>query len=343
MDIQSIFSIGLLGAAFGGLLAYASQQFAVEVDPRVEAISAVLPGANCGACSFPGCNALAEAIVSGSVPVNACPVGGAAVAAKVASIMGVTSNSDERRLVAHVYCARGCNRRALYEGIPSCRAAAEIAGGSDSCIWSCLGLGDCVRACPFGALVIDDKGKAVVDEDKCQSCGLCAKTCPRRVIGMVPDHWSIHVNCSSQERGVAVRNTGCAVGCLACGLCERTCPFQAIHVINEQSDRALVEKTRAVKSLAVIDYSLCRECRLCAAKCPTHAIKVDIAKAFDIVEIDSTACDGCTACVAACPVHAIQGEAGQTHTTDTSLCVGCGLCLNVCPTKAIHRMAVTAN
>ena len=42
--------LGGLGLVFGAVLAFASRVFAVEVDPREEAIIGCLPGANCGGC-----------------------------------------------------------------------------------------------------------------------------------------------------------------------------------------------------------------------------------------------------------------------------------------------------
>ena len=55
----------ILGAALGLLLAIAGKVFYVEVDTRVEQITNMLPGYNCGACGYPGCAGLADALVSG--------------------------------------------------------------------------------------------------------------------------------------------------------------------------------------------------------------------------------------------------------------------------------------
>ena len=79
-------AIGIMGLILGGGLAYASKVFAVEKDPKIEEVRDVLPGANCGGCGFPGCDALAEAIVNGKAKLNQCPVGGAEVAAKIGTI-----------------------------------------------------------------------------------------------------------------------------------------------------------------------------------------------------------------------------------------------------------------
>ena len=80
--------VGGVGLFIGVFLGVSQKQFAVEVDEREEAITGVLPGNNCGGCGYAGCSGLAAAIVKGEAPVNACPVGGAPVAAKVGAIMG---------------------------------------------------------------------------------------------------------------------------------------------------------------------------------------------------------------------------------------------------------------
>jgi RnfABCDGE-type electron transport complex B subunit len=154
----------------GALLAFASKKFAVEADPKVEAIINALPGANCGACGYPGCAGLAAAIAAGKMPVESCPVGGARVAAKVGQIMGQNSffgrrcQSLQRSCVAVIV-----NQRGQYTGIETCRAANLLGGGAESCAYGCLGFGDCVRVCPFDAITMNDKGIPVIDEDKCQT------------------------------------------------------------------------------------------------------------------------------------------------------------------------------
>ncbi|HET6785085.1 MAG TPA: (Fe-S)-binding protein [Erysipelotrichaceae bacterium] len=55
----------VLGAALGLLLAIAGKFLYVEVDTRVEQITGMLPGYNCGACGYAGCAGLAEALVNG--------------------------------------------------------------------------------------------------------------------------------------------------------------------------------------------------------------------------------------------------------------------------------------
>jgi Na+-translocating ferredoxin:NAD+ oxidoreductase RNF subunit RnfB len=73
-------SMGVLGvtALLAACLLYVvSLFFKVEEDPRIDLVTAVLPGANCGGCGFAGCRAFAEACVkAGGIDGLACPVGG---------------------------------------------------------------------------------------------------------------------------------------------------------------------------------------------------------------------------------------------------------------------------
>ena len=137
-------TLGILGMVFGIGLAIASDKFAVKVDPRIDSINEVLPGANCGACGQPGCSGFAQAVVEGKAPVSGCTVGQASVAKLVASIMGVKLENRER-VVSVVMChARGVKNKFTYNGIKDCRAANIVGGGFLGCDYGCLGLGTCV-------------------------------------------------------------------------------------------------------------------------------------------------------------------------------------------------------
>ena len=81
--------LGITGVLMGLFLAYASKKFEVEVDPKVEAILAILPGANCGACGFPGCAGYASGVALEGAKMTLCAPGGPKVAAKIGDIMGV--------------------------------------------------------------------------------------------------------------------------------------------------------------------------------------------------------------------------------------------------------------
>lgn len=265
--LNSVMSLGAMGLLFGAGLAYASQKFAVEVDPKAEAIAEALPGANCGGCGLPGCAALAQAIAKGEAPVNACPVGGAATAQVIANIMGVSAEEGEKK-IARVICKGTCESakdRAMYQGISDCKAAVLANSGPKSCQYGCLGLGTCVKVCAFGAITIKD-GIAHIDKDKCVACGKCLEACPKGVIEWAPYKQEVVVDCNSNDFGKEVKDN-CQVGCIGCGICAKVCPFDAITIENK---------------LAKIDYEKCKQCYKCVVKCPTGAISGNPEKAEKI-------------------------------------------------------------
>lgn len=261
MDIMNIVSavlvLFIMGVVFALLLGIAAKVFAVQVDERVPLVRECLPGANCGGCGYPGCDGLAAAIVEGKAPVNGCPVGGAAAAAKIAEVMGVEADASEPK-VAHVHCNGGCNAvdKAKYEGLQDCNAAMRVASGPKECAYGCMGLGSCVKECAFDALHIVD-GKAVVDPEKCVACGKCVAACPKKLIDLVPKSKKVHVNCMNRDKGAQAMKV-CTNSCIGCMKCEKTCKFDAIHVVN---------------NVAVIDYDKCKNCKMCTKACPKGAIE----------------------------------------------------------------------
>jgi electron transport complex protein RnfB len=262
-----------MGLVFGVVLAIAAQKFEVKEDEKVVAILEVLPGANCGGCGFPGCGGLASAIAANKAPVNGCPVGGAAVAEKVAQIMGVEVEAGERK-VASVICAGNCDTAKTkydYEGIEDCRVAAQLSQGPKSCKYGCLGLGTCKKACGFGAIEIVN-GLAVINEDKCVNCGKCMEACPKHIIISKPVSKKVVVACHSNEFGKDVKSK-CSAGCIGCGLCAKTCKFDAIKFENK---------------LASIDFDKCIQCKACVKKCPTKVIKVLVDEATENKKLEET-------------------------------------------------------
>ena len=256
--VYAVLILGVIAVVFGLILAFAAKIFEVEVDPRLPQIQSALAGANCGGCGYPGCGGCAEAILNGKAPVTACAPAGAEGAAKIAAILGLEAPTGEK-MVAHVICNGGdnCNKSFDYVGIPSCLAATKVAGGPTACQFGCLGFGECVKACQFDAIHINEHGVAEVDKEKCTNCGACREACPRKIIVEVPYKQKVFVNCNNKEKGPAVTKV-CANSCIACGMCERTCKFDAIHVVN---------------NVAVIDYSKCKNCKMCAKACPKNAIE----------------------------------------------------------------------
>ena len=133
--------IAAIGLVVGVGLVFTGDKFKVEVDERESAVRECLPGNNCGACGFAGCDALAAAIAKGEAPVNACPVGGAPVARKVGEIMGQSAEAAERK-VAFVRCKGSCDvthNQGHYIGIQDCRSAVLAGLNITECGYGCLG------------------------------------------------------------------------------------------------------------------------------------------------------------------------------------------------------------
>ncbi len=178
----TLFGIGLGAAA---ILGVASKLLYVKEDPRIALIEDNLPGANCGGCGFPGCSGAAAAIVAGKAPASVCIVADSETSGVVAGIMGQTVIEREPELAVRD-CSGGVRAEDAfhYEGALDCRAAHQLYGGSKSCPEGCLGMGTCVRACPFDAIHMGPEGLPVIDPEQCKACGNCVDACPRGVIAV---------------------------------------------------------------------------------------------------------------------------------------------------------------
>lgn len=198
--------VGLIGLFIGIVLGIASEKFKVVVDEKEQKIRSVLPGNNCGACGYPGCDGLAHAIAKGEAPSNQCPVGGNEVGANIASILGQQTQASTR-YTAFVKCKGTCDKVTPvsdYSGIKDCLSAALVPGkGGKMCVSGCIGLGSCVQACDFNAIHIIN-GIAVVDKEKCKGCQKCMEACPNHLIEMVPYDAIHRVQCNSHDKGPVV-------------------------------------------------------------------------------------------------------------------------------------------
>lgn len=249
--------VGIIGLVIGFALVFAGQKFHVEVDEREAAVREALPGNNCGACGFAGCDAMAAAIAKGEAAVNACPVCSPDAVGAIGAVMGVQADAMQRR-VAAVHCSGDCGKspaQADYVGIQDCRSAVLAGLAPAACAYGCVGLGSCAKACPQDAIRVSD-GLAHVNPSLCVGCGLCAAACPKGLISLVPAQGVLSVNCSSRDKGPAVRKV-CAAGCIGCGLCVKQCRFGAVTLEN---------------NLARIDPDKCTGCGACAQKCPVKVI-----------------------------------------------------------------------
>lgn len=255
--------IAVLGLLLSVILYLVSEKFKVQEDPRIDEVEKVMPGANCGGCGFAGCRAFAEAAVKApNLDNNYCPVGGNDVMKQVADILGFEVK-EKAPMVAVVRCNGTCENRPKtndYDGYASCKVKSTLYAGDTGCMFGCLGCGDCVAACNFGAISMDPAtGLPVVDESKCTACGACAKACPKSVIEIRnkgPRGMRMYVSCVNKDKG-PVAKKACAAACIGCGICAKTCTHDAITVEN---------------NVAYIDYTKCKLCRECEAVCPTGAI-----------------------------------------------------------------------
>lgn len=250
-------------AGLGGLLSLvlilANKKLTVEEDPRIDVVESMLPNANCGACGKAGCRAFAEAVVAGEVSPSKCSVNSPEGNEAIAAYLGVDAGSEEKR-VARLACAGGhhvARMRARYEGYSTCRAASLVSGGGKGCNWGCLGLGDCMRICDFGAIHMNEFGLPVVDVDKCTACGDCVDICPKDLFEIHPVSHRLWVACKSLAMGDEAE-AECEVACNGCARCAADAPDEAVQMIN---------------NLAVVDYSknhlLTRDI---IQRCPTGAI-----------------------------------------------------------------------
>lgn len=260
--LLAVIIVSVIGLLLGLVLAIASIVMAVPVDETAVAIEEVLAGANCGACGYSGCAGYASALSKGEcTDCTLCAPSGADGAAAIAEILGMEAGSATP-MTAVVYCHGTLENSGMfmdYAGVKSCKAASQLYKGGKNCSYGCLGFGDCVNACPFDAIHINDAGIAEVDSLKCKACKICVNTCPKSIIGLVPLYKEqAVVYCSNTDKGAQARKA-CSTACIGCMKCQKTCTHDAIHVQNFK---------------ATVDAEKCVGCGDCVAGCPTHCLEM---------------------------------------------------------------------
>lgn len=250
--------MGALAIIFAIILGIADKKFAVEIDARVPEITECLGGANCGACGYAGCAALAEAIVRGEAEPNTCPASKGEKMARISELMGVEASS-KAPVVATLICTGDCETAAVryeYDGVPNCRIANGLAGGPKKCTWACIGMGDCIKDCKFGAITMGKNGLPQFNKAKCTGCGACAKQCPRGAITLMPVDAKVAILCRNDDNGKAAKDN-CKNACIGCRRCEKACPAGAISLIGKH---------------CAVDQEKCIGCLECTKVCPMGCV-----------------------------------------------------------------------
>lgn len=254
--LTAVGAIGALTFLLASLLVVANRRLYVYEDPRIDTVEDLLPRVNCGACGYPGCRPFAEALVAGAAAPGGCTVSSPEGRGSIAAYLGVDVGGGKRR-VARLACAGGNNvarNHAFYQGLSSCQAAAQVAGGGKGCFWGCLGLADCEVACGFDAITMDEHALPVVDIDLCTACGDCVDACPKDLFSIQPADYRLWVQCKSLEKGDELLED-CEVACTACGRCAMDAPGLVTMVGN----------------LPIVDYGR-PQVEAAIERCPTGAI-----------------------------------------------------------------------
>lgn len=257
--IFPVFLVSGIGLAAGLILTAASIVMSVPKDEATEKIKEILPGANCGACGYSGCEGYAKALSAGEAKVGLCSPGGKEVSESIAKILGI-NNADIEYKVAVVKCSgtyENTDDKMLYQGVKSCSAANQLYSGPGSCAYGCIGFSDCLKACKYGAITICN-GITVIDPQKCVGCSMCVASCPKGLIELVPLKKQAVVKCSNCDKGAKTRKI-CSAGCIGCMKCVRVCKSNAITVEN---------------FVARIDPGKCTGCGNCEDVCKQKCIEI---------------------------------------------------------------------
>lgn len=159
----AIIVLSLISLIFGLLLGYADKRFAVQEDPIVERVEALLPQSQCGQCGYPGCRPYAEAVANNGEKINLCAPGGEAVMHKLASTLNVAPQPLDGEAQA----------------VPV-RQVARIDEAN------CIGCTKCIQACPVDAIIGATRAMHTVVEALCTGCDLCVAPCPTACITLEP-------------------------------------------------------------------------------------------------------------------------------------------------------------
>lgn len=158
--ISAVVSLSALGTSLGLILGYAARKLAVEGNPLVTELEAMMPGSQCGQCGYPGCAGAANALASGEASVTLCPPGGRELAAALAAKLGVDADLSNMK-----------------------ETGPAIADVQEEL---CIGCTRCYKVCPTDAIMGSAKHIHSVFREACTACGKCVDTCPTEAILMRP-------------------------------------------------------------------------------------------------------------------------------------------------------------
>lgn len=230
----------------------------IQNEIKREKVLDCLPGLNCGTCGYSDCASFALAVVNGKALPSVCAPGGAQTAQTISVILGNEDRSGVR-MRAQVMCSgTDVTTRPKYiydDGAEDCLAKMKLGGGNKGCRYACVGMGNCVKACPFGAIKVIN-GTAFVDYKLCTGCGKCISSCPKHIIRLIPYDTYYWVGCVSRDTAAKERYY-CKVGCTGCGICKNVCPNGAIDIQG---------------NIATINYEKCSGCGVCFSSCPEGII-----------------------------------------------------------------------
>jgi len=273
----SVLVLVVIAAISAAVLYAASQKFKVFEDSRINNVEMLLPGVNCGGCGFSGCKIFAEKTVqTENLNELYCTAGGQKTMSAVAEIL----QKEVVEIIPDIAVVR-CNgtpqnrpRTNIFDGGKSCAVATLTYGGETACTYGCLGYGDCVPVCKFDAISMNNETNLPeIDREKCTACGVCVKTCPKKIIEIrktCAEHTStslsnhsrskkenaVFVCCVNEDKG-AVAAKACKMACIGCEKCKKVCEFDAISIHH---------------FLAYIDDKKCTNCGKCVKICPTKSI-----------------------------------------------------------------------
>ena len=257
--ITAVLLVVVISLIVGVVLAAASVLMEVPTDEKTEKIEESLPGANCGACGYSGCAGYAAALSNGEAQLGLCSLGGQEAIDAIALIIGTQAVKSVPK-TAVVHCGGNDSntaKMAEYQGVRSCACANQLFAGLGKCLYGCIGYGDCVHVCEYGAISIND-GVAQVNVEKCRACGKCVNVCPKKLIAIEPKRSHAVVKCINCDKGAQTKKS-CAVGCIGCMKCANECSLGAIRI---------------EKFHAVIDAEKCTGCEKCVSVCPQHVIEM---------------------------------------------------------------------